>query len=128
MSSSDLISEYRAGMFDGEPGVAWLRPGWRSLRFYGRRAKAAIEAGDVVLKATMILRADRLLTIMTGILDTSGGTTLGPAMMRIYDRLRFCLWKANIRNDCVALDDYDQALLTIDEQFLKLSNLKADRR
>jgi flagellin-specific chaperone FliS len=117
---SDFIKEYQAGMFDGEPGIGWLRPGWRSLRLYGQQAKAAIEAGDVVLKANMILRADRLLTVMSGILDTGAGTTLGPAMMRIYERLRFCLWRANIKNDHAALDDYDQALKTIDQEFLKL--------
>ena len=128
MSSSDLIAEYRAGMFDGEPGVDWLRPGWRSLRFYGKRAKVAIEAGDAVLKASMIVRADQLLSVMSGILETGSETTLGPAMMSVYDRLRFCLWKANIKNDCAALDDYDQALETIDQDFLKLSQLKADRR
>ena len=128
MSSSDLIAGYRAGMFDGEPEIGWLRPGWRGLRLYGRQAKAAIEAGDIVLKANMIVRADRLLTVMSGILDTSAGTTLGPAMMSIYDRLRFCLWKANSKDDCSALDDYDQALHTIDEEFLKLSKSKADRR
>jgi flagellin-specific chaperone FliS len=125
---SDFIKEYQSGMFDGEPGIGWLRPGWRSLRLYGQQAKAAIEAGDVVLKANMIVRADRLLTVMSGILDTSAGTTLGPAMMRIYERLRFCLWKANIKNDRAALDDYDQALRTIDQEFLKLSKPKADRR
>jgi len=128
MQSSDRIAEYRAAMFDGEPGIGWLRPGWRSLRLYGRRAKAAIEAGDVVTKGDMIVRADRLLTVMSGILDTSSGTTLGPAMMRIYDRLRFCLWKATSKNDCAALDDYDQALQTIDQEFLKLSKLEADPR
>ena len=128
MSSSELIAEYRSGMFDGEPGIEWLRPGWRSLRLYGQGAKAAIEAGDVVLKAGMITRANRLLTIMSGILDTGAGTTLGPAMMSIYDRLRFCLWKANIKNDCAALDDYDHALQTIDREFLKLSKPKADHR
>ena len=127
MQSSDLIAGYRAGMFDGEPDIGWLRPGWRSLRLYGQRTKAAIEAGDIVLKANMILRADRLLTVMSGILDTSDGTTLGPAMMRIYDRLRFCLWKANSKNDCAALDDYDLALQTIDEDFLKLIKHKAGR-
>jgi flagellin-specific chaperone FliS len=126
--STDIIAEYRAKMFDGEPGIAWLRPGWRSLRLYGQRAKAAIEAGDVVLKASMIVRADQLLTIMSGALDTGAGTTLGPAMMSIYDRLRLCLWKANIKNDCAALDDYDQALQTIDREFLKLSKPKADHR
>ena len=126
--SSDLIAEYRAGMFDGEPGIEWLRPGWRSLRLYGQRAKAAIEAGDVQMKGQMIVLADRLLSVMSGILDTGPGTKLGPAMMRIYDRLRFCLWKANIKNDRDALDDYDHALQTIDQEFLKLSNSKADRR
>ncbi len=128
MRSSDLIAEYRAAMFDGEPGINWLRPGWRSLRLYGQRAKAAIEAGDVVTKGDMIVRADRLLTVMSGILDTSSGTTLGPAMMRIYDRLRFCLWKATSKNDLAALDDYDQALQTIDQEFLKLSKREADPR
>ena len=126
MSSSDLIAGYRASIFDGEPGISWLRPGWRSLRLYGQRAKSAMEAGDVVTKGVMIVRADRLLSVMSGILDTGHGTTLGPAMMGIYDRLRFCLWKASSNNDCVALDDYDQALQTIDEDFLKLSKLKAD--
>jgi flagellin-specific chaperone FliS len=126
--SSDFTGEYRSAMFDGEPGIGWLRPGWLSLRLYGRQARAAIEAGDIVLKANMIVRADKLLTIMSGILDTSTGTTLGPAMMRIYDKLRFCLWKANIKNDCTALDDYDQALQIIDKEFLKLSTNKADRR
>jgi flagellin-specific chaperone FliS len=125
---SDFIKDYQSGMFDGEPGIGWLRPGWRSLRLYGQQAKAAIEAGDVVLKGNMIVRADRLLTVMSGILDTSAGTTLGPAMMRIYERLRFCLWKANIQNDRAALDDYDQALRTIDQEFLKLSRPKAHRR
>jgi flagellin-specific chaperone FliS len=128
MSSSDRIAEYRAAMFDGEPGISWLRPGWRSLRHYGQRAKAAILAGDIVMKADMIVRADRLLTVMSGILDTRGGTTLGPAMMNIYDRLRFCLWKANSKNDCAALDDYDLALQAIDQEFLTLSKLKADPR
>ena len=128
MSSSELIADYRASMFDGEPGINWLRPGWYSLRLYGQRAKAAIEAGDVVLKANMIVRADQLLTIMSGVLDTGPGTTLGPAMMSIYDRLRLCLWKANIKNDCAALDDYDQALQTIDREFRKLSTLIEDRR
>ena len=126
--TANPIAEYRAGMFDGEPGIDWLRPGWRSLRLYGQRARAAIEAGDVHLKGKMIVLADRLLTVMSGILDTSDGTTLGPAMMRIYDRLRFCLWKANIKNDCEALDDYDHALQTIDQEFLKLSKPKADHR
>ncbi len=126
--STDFINGYRASMFDGEPGIGWLRPGWRSLRLYGQRAQAAIEAGDIVAKATMITRADRLLTVMSGILDTGPGTTLGPAMMRIYDRLRFCLWKANIQNDSTALDDYDRALQTIDQDFLKLSKPQADRR
>jgi len=128
MPSPDLIAEYRAAMFDGEPGISWLRPGWRSLRLYGQQAKAAIEAGDVRLKANMILRADRLLNVMSGILDTGAETTLGPAMMRIYDRLRFCLFKANSGNDCAALDDYDEALRMIDQEFVKLSKLKADRR
>jgi flagellin-specific chaperone FliS len=126
--STDFINGYRANMFDGEPGIDWLRTGWRSLRLYGQRAQAAIKAGDIVTKSNMILRADRLLTVMSGILDTAPGTTLGPAMMRIYDRLRFCLWKASIKNDSTALDDYDHALQTIDQDFLNLSRPQADRR
>ncbi|WP_419759409.1 flagellar protein FliS [Acidisoma sp.] len=128
MFEVDLTAGYRAGLFDGEPGIGWLRPGWLSLRLYGQHAKAAIEAGDTLLKANMILSADRLLTIMSGILDTSPGTTLGPAMMSIYNRLRFCLWKANVRNDCAALDDYDKALQTIDKEFLNLSKHGATPR
>jgi flagellin-specific chaperone FliS len=126
--STDVIAEYQARMFDSEPTIGWLRPGWRSLRFYGQHARIAIEAGDVVLKATMITRADKLLSVMSGILDTGSATTLGPSMMSIYDRLRLCLWKANIKNDCAALDDYDQALQTIDQEFLKLSQPQADRQ
>jgi flagellin-specific chaperone FliS len=49
-------------------------------------------------------------------------------MMGIYDRLRFCLFRANSRNDCAALDDYDEALRMIDQEFLKLSQREADHR
>ena len=126
--SADTIAGYRAGMFDGEPGIGWLRPGWRSLRHYGKQAKAAIESGDVLLKAQMITRADRLISVMSGILDTGPGMTLGPSLMRIYEALRLCLWKANICDDCVALDDFDRALQTIDQQFFRLWQTREERR
>jgi flagellin-specific chaperone FliS len=126
--SSDLTTGYRASMFDGEPGIAWLLPGWRGLRLYGQKAKAAIQAGDIPLKSEMISRADQLLTVMTGILDTNAGSALGPALMRIYDALRLALLKANTGNDCAALDDFDQALRAIDQEFLKLTEPTAERR
>jgi len=105
-----MIAGYRATMFDGEAGVDWLRPGWRALRQYGRKARAAIEAGDIVLKAQMIYRADRLLLLMTGILDTGPGTTLGPALMKIYTALQANLLRANINDDVSALDEFDRAI------------------
>ena len=90
-------------MFDGETELDWLRHGWRALRLYGRKAKAAILAGDMALKAEMMIRADRLLVLMTGILDTGPGTTLGPALMKIYATLQTTLLRANIQNDAAAL-------------------------
>jgi hypothetical protein len=64
--SMQSISEYRIGLFDGKPDIGWLRPGWRGLRFYGRRAKAAILADDMALKVEMIARANHLLNVMNG--------------------------------------------------------------
>ncbi len=101
-------------MFDGKPDIAWLRPGWRALRFYGRRARAAIEAGDSKSKVAMIAHADELLTLMTGILDTDAGTTLGPALMTIYTALRYMLLRANVENSMAALDDFEAALALLD--------------
>src|SRR5271165_6365797 len=97
--TNETVDGYRATMFDGEPGLDWLRPGWRALRLYGRKAKAAIEADDIALKAQMIHRADKLLTLMTGILDTGNGATLGPLLMNIYAQLGLTLLRANADND-----------------------------
>jgi flagellar biosynthetic protein FliS len=111
-----VLSSYRAGLFDSEPGLNWLRPGWRGLRLYARKARAAIEAGDIAEKCAMIDRADSLLTLMTGILDTGHGTTLGPALTNIYAALHQTLLRANINNDVSALADFEEALLTLDRE------------
>lgn len=126
--TTTMISSYRTSMFDGEPGISWLRPGWRGLRLYGQKAKAAIQDGDVILKADMISRADQLLNVMSGILDTGADTKLGPALMTIYDALRLSLLKANVNNDCGALTDFDEALRTLDQEFSRPTNLAAERR
>jgi flagellar biosynthetic protein FliS len=117
----DPISGYRLGMFDGKPDIAWLQPGWRGLRFYGRRAKAAIEAGDMALKGEMIARAEQLLTLMRRILDTDAGSSLGPALMTIYSALSHTLLRANTENDIEALLDYDKALAILDRDMIKIS-------
>jgi len=119
--NTDVISEYRATMFDGKADVNWLRQGWRGLRQYGRKAKAAIEAGDIQTKAAMISRADELLNLMTGILDTSAGGTLGPALLTVYSALRFTLLRANTENSVAALDDFEAALAFLDRDMTKLS-------
>lgn len=125
---SKTSSTYRATMFDGEAGLDWLRPGWRGLRLYGKRAKAAIQAGDVALKADMISRADRLLTVMSGIVESGTGNQFGQVIVRIYEVLRITLLKASIEDDCAALDDYDDALRIMDQEFLKLSESTVDHR
>jgi flagellin-specific chaperone FliS len=121
MTDTNLISTYRATMFDGTADLAWLRQGWRGLRQYGRRASAAIEAGDIATKAAMIARADALLTVMSGILDTADGTTLGPALMTIYTALRFTLLRANTENSAAALQDFETALAILDRDMIKTS-------
>jgi flagellin-specific chaperone FliS len=125
---SDIASSYRASMFDGEAGVDWLRPGWRALRLYGQKAKSAMQENDMLLKADMLSRADQLLNIMTGILDTSEGTTLGPALTRIYSALRLALLDANMGNSTDPLDDFDRALRTLDFEFTKLTESTSERR
>nr|WP_295739628.1 flagellar protein FliS [uncultured Acidocella sp.] len=107
---------YRAAMFDGPPGIHWLRPGWRALRQYGRRARLAIEEADQPTKALMIARADELLTLLSGVLDTQEGSTLGPALMTIYAALRFTLLRANAENSLEALRDFDAALSLLDSE------------
>jgi len=117
----DMINEYRAAMFDGQADVNWLHQGWRGLRLYGRRAKAAIEAGDMAAKAAMLARADELLNLMSGILDTGDGSKLGPALMTIYSALRFTLLRANTENSKSALEDFEAALAILDRDMAKLS-------
>ncbi len=124
--TQDATASYRLSIFEGEESLSWLRPGWRGLRLYGRRAKAAINANDIILKAELLSRADQLLTVMTGILDTAPGTTLGPRLMTIYASLRVALLRANTHNDCAALDDFDLALQRMDEEFLTLSHRAAE--
>ncbi len=121
--TTDTISiTYRAAMFDGEPGVQWLRQGWRGLRQYGRRARTAMEQNDQATKALMIARADELLNIMSGVLDTANGSTLGPALMTIYAALRFTLLRANTENSQEALRDFDAALALLDRDMIKTSD------
>jgi flagellin-specific chaperone FliS len=121
ISLDAINTTYRAAMFDGEPGLHWLRQGWRGLRHYGRRARAAIEQGDQSAKALMIARADALLNVMPGVLGTEDGTTLGPALMTVYTALRFTLLRANTENSLDALQDFDAALSFLDRDVIKTS-------
>lgn len=125
MTGTDLVSTYRATMFDGPAGLAWLRQGWRALRQYGRRAHRAAEENDTAIKSAMIARADELLNVMSGILDTSEGTILGPALMTIYAALRFTLLRANTaadkENAIAALQDFEAALAILDRDMIKSS-------
>ena len=115
MSINSITSFYRTTMFDGEPSLRLLQQGWRALRYYGRRARQAIEVGDIVTKSRMIARADELLTVMSGVLDTSETAKLGPALMTIYSALRFTLFRANTEDSLEALRDYDIALSLLDQ-------------
>ena len=115
----DTHTGYRAGMFDGKAELSWLHQGWRGLRLYGRQARAAIAAGDMVKKAEMISRADSLLNLLCGILDTESGATLGPALLTIYTALRHTLLRANGTNDTSALDDFENALAILDREMLE---------
>lgn len=115
----DMMTGYRAAMFDGKADLDWLRQGWRGLRLYGRKARAAIEAGDLAAKRDMILRADRLLNVMAGILETEPGATLGPALGTIYTALRYTLFRANSENSLSALDDFETALAILDRDMVK---------
>lgn len=109
-----MLNLYRASMFDGLAGLNWLRPGWRGLRLYGRKAKAAILAENITEKADMLARADQLLTLLNGILETDNNSTLGTALMNIYAALRNTLLNANLNNDLAALDEFDTALAMLD--------------
>lgn len=129
MSGTDLITTYRATMFDGAADLAWLRQGWRGLRQYGRRARLAIEEHDPATKAAMLARADELLTVMSGILDTSEGAILGAALMTIYSALRFTLLRANTEtgteNSIAALQDFEEALAILDRDMIKSESVLA---
>jgi flagellar biosynthetic protein FliS len=114
--TTETITGYRAAMFDGEPNINWLRPGWRGLRLYGRRAKAAILDGNILHKAEMLNRADQLLTLMGGILNTDDGSTLGPILASIYAAMHLTLLRANVNDDISALDDFERALETLDRE------------
>ncbi len=117
----EMIAGYRATMFDGAEELDWLRHGWRGLRLYARKAKAAMLAGDMAGKADMLNRADRLLVLMTGILDTAPGTTLGPALMHVYTALQTTLLRANAQNDAAALDEFDRAMEILVHDMLESS-------
>lgn len=117
----DQSAPYRAAMFDGQADLTWVRQGWRGLRLYGRRARAAIATGDSAAKADMIARADTLLTLLTGIVDSSEPGGLGPALLTIYSALRFALLRANIDNSIDALDDFEAALAILDRDMIKSS-------
>ena len=123
--TTEMMTGYRATMFDGEAGLNWLRPGWRGLRLYARKAKEAIKTGDTAFKADMIHRADQLLTLMSGMLDTGAGTTLGPVLMNIYASLHLNLLRANIDNDTAALDEFDQAIDKLMRDILQTSEVSA---
>lgn len=122
-----ISTSYRATMFDGQPELDWLRLGWRALRLYGQKAKAAMQAEDLGEKAEMISRADHLLTVMTGIIDLADGSALGSALMRIYAALRVALLEANISNRAEVLDDYDKALKSLDMEFATLSQAEGKK-
>jgi len=117
----DMIAGYRATMFDGDSELDWLRHGWRALRLYARKAKAAILAGDMAQKGEMVARADQLLVLMTGLLDTAPGTTLGPKLMNIYSVLQTTLLRANLNNDIAALDEFDKAIENLVRDMLETS-------
>lgn len=115
------LNAYREALFDGAADIAWLSQGWRGLRLYGRKAREAILAGDMAAKAAMIYRADQLLNVMSGILDSSGDSALGHRLMTLYTALRYDLLQANAENNLAALDDYESALARLDRDMIKLS-------
>lgn len=107
MSDTSIFDE---SIFDGEPGIAIIRHGWRGLRIYGRRAQVAIETGDLTAKHENISRAQNLLVLMQGILVTEKESSLGHSLKTIYTALQGRLLEANIKNSLVPLQDYDKAL------------------
>lgn len=121
MNISSISTIYRATMFDGDLGLQTLQQGWRALRYYGKRARLAIENGDIPTKAEMISRADELLNVMSGVLDTTENARLGNSLMVIYSALRFTLFRANTENSAEALRDYDVALSLLDQDMKNTS-------
>lgn len=121
MNIGSISTIYRATMFDGDVGLKMLQQGWRALRYYGKRARLAIEVGDIPTKAQMIARADELLNVMSGVLDTTENAKLGNALMTIYSALRFTLFRANTENSLEALRDYDIALSLLDQDIKNTS-------
>ena len=114
-----INKSYRMTMFDGETNLHMLQQGWRALRYYGKRARQAVEHGDIQTKAQMIARADELLNVMSGVLDTTENAKLGKALMTIYSALRFTLFRANTSNSLDALRDYDVALSLLDQDLAR---------
>lgn len=120
-----INKSYRVTMLDGETSLHTLQQGWRALRYYGKRANKAMENGDIQTKALMIARADELLNVMSGLLDTTENAKLGNALMVIYSALRFTLFRANTSNNPGALRDYDVALSLLDQDLVKTPESKA---
>lgn len=114
-----INKSYRMTMFEGETNLHMLQQGWRALRYYGKRAGQALENGDVKTKAQMIARADELLNVMSGLLDTTENAKLGKALMTIYSALRYTLFRAATSNSLDALRDYDIALSLLDQDLVK---------
>lgn len=119
-----INKSYRVTMLDGEAGLHTLQQGWRALRYYGKRASQAMENGDIETKARMIARADELLNVMSGLLDTTENAKLGNALMVIYSALRFTLFRANTSNSTDALRDYEVALSLLDQDLVKTPESK----
>jgi flagellin-specific chaperone FliS len=114
----EMMSGYRATMFDEEAGIEWLRHGWRALQLFARKAREAGNKGDAALKAQMIERANRLLNLMAGILDTGSGATLGPSLMNIYSSLSATLFRANLENGTENIDDFERAVEKLSRDML----------
>jgi flagellar biosynthetic protein FliS len=119
----EMLAGYRATMFDGEPGLDWLRQAWRALKLYARKAGRAIEAGNLAEKGEAVHKADELLLLLTGILDTGEGSRLGPKLMAIYTSLHATLLRANLNNDAQALVDFEQAIDALARDMLSQSRI-----
>jgi len=119
----EMLTGYKSTMFDGDADLAVLGNAWRALRLYSRKARTAIQAGNITEKAAMIHRADRLLVLLTGILDTSQGTRLGPKLMSIYAALQRSLLQANLSNDVESLLDFEEAIDALARDMLRSAKI-----